>query len=165
MNGPDTIKADRIILRRYKHSDEQDYDRILEHPAMIRHVDMIKRPLSGEHLIFLIEEKNSELLLGMCGFLKTNKENKLEIMFSLLDEFQGNGYMIEAMLKLFNWLFETTRTRKIIAHVNAGNTRGWKAVERAGMRYMGQRKQKSFENAPMHFKLERKDYSLQRSYY
>jgi RimJ/RimL family protein N-acetyltransferase len=81
--------------------------------------------------------KMSQEYIGSCGLSPINGSKEAECYYTLLPEYWGNGYAIEAISCLFHYVFTTLDVDNIIAYVNPENKRSWKAAERAGMKYMG----------------------------
>jgi len=57
-----------------------------------------------------------------------------EIGYMLLPEYQGNGYMTEAVAALIGLGFDSIGLRRIVAHIDARNTSSAAVAERVGMR-------------------------------
>ncbi len=107
-----------------------------------------------------IIHKISEEYLGSCGLSPIVNSKDIECYFSLLKEYWGNGYAVEAMKILFNYSFKTLALEKIIAYVNPNNRRSQKVAERAGMKYLGQISHSVTNDKVMYFSLTRKEFAL-----
>lgn len=112
---------------------------------------------------FLIIEKESDLLLGFCGLLPLKLTNQLKCIYGLQPQYLGNGYMIEALKKLFEYGFLVLNLTKIVAFIPPNNTKAWKVAERAGMKYMGHISYKEIQRA-MFFIIDKIDFIKQTSY-
>jgi RimJ/RimL family protein N-acetyltransferase len=108
--------------------------------------------------------KNNGAFLGFCG-LTTLKDSLLkECYYFLRPEYWGNGYAIESLRKIFEYVFLELKLDKILAYIDQGNTRGWKVAERSGMKYMGNflRKDTNFKGKnSMFFVIDKNDYNNQ----
>ena len=92
-------------------------------------------------------------------FLRTFElDKKIECFYSLFPRHTGNGYAIEALRRIFVYLFTNEKFLKIIAYVEQGNTRGWKVAERSGMKYMGDIFHVGKNSKVMYFLINKNDY-------
>ncbi len=110
---------------------------------------------------FLIELREPPQILGYI-FLRTYENEKaVECYYTLFPRYIGNGYVIETLRKIFEYLFENYEFVKILAFVEQGNTRGWKAAERSGMKYMGDIFHEGKNSKVMFFLITKIDYLKQ----
>lgn len=150
MKVPERLETKRLILRPYS---EEDINQFL---------DSYKNADPGFSLVISNKEYNS--YLGTCGLYPIKDSNRVGLIIALLPEFRGNGYAIEALLKLIEFSFSTLNILEIIAYIHPDNTHGWKVAERIGMKYMGQIQHKDFIPKAMLFTLKRREYTFQHSY-
>jgi [ribosomal protein S5]-alanine N-acetyltransferase len=68
----------------------------------------------------------------ICLFDFSNENNKCEIGYELLTNFQGQGIMKEATEKVINYAFQTIRLQKIDAFTHNGNRNSTKLLEKVG---------------------------------
>ena len=107
---------------------------------------------------FLSELRDEPIIIGYI-FLRTfEKVKALECHYSLFPDYIGNGYAIEALRKVFEYIFANYDIIKILAFVEQGNTRGWKVAERSGMMYMGDILHEGQDSKVMYFLLNKRDY-------
>jgi len=88
-------------------------------------------------LIFSITHKVNEELLGFIFFNLLNTDSEMECYFILFPQYRGNGFAIEALKKSTEFVFSSLRINTLNAYISQDNKRGWLAVERSGMKYMG----------------------------
>jgi RimJ/RimL family protein N-acetyltransferase len=79
----------------------------------------------------------------------------------LFPRYIGNGYAIETLRKIFEYLFDNYEFLKILAYVEQGNIRGWKVAERSGMKYMGDVFREGKNSKVMFFLITKIDYLKQ----
>ncbi|MFX0049528.1 MAG: GNAT family N-acetyltransferase [Candidatus Hermodarchaeota archaeon] len=107
---------------------------------------------------FLLQLREDQQIVGYI-FLRTSEIHKdIEIYYSLFPRFTGNGYAIEALKKVFEYIFTNYDFVNILAFVEEGNTRGWKVAERSGMMYMGSIFHTSRNSKVMYFLISKRDY-------
>ena len=131
-------------------------------PEITFMVDFIKENIidSREGYIFKILVRDSEILLGYCGFIQVNDLNAVCFYF-LFSEYRGNGYAIEAVKLMVEFVFNTLKLDEIRAYIEKDNNRGWKVAERAGMMYMGEYSHKKYKTRLMLFKISNTDFERQ----
>jgi [ribosomal protein S5]-alanine N-acetyltransferase len=80
-------------------------------------------------------EKTSCLLVGHCGLLVQTVDGvtELEIGYSLLPEFWGKGYALEAATKCKDYAFENGLTESLISIISLTNTPSQKVALNNGM--------------------------------
>lgn len=80
-------------------------------------------------------EKSSGRLAGHCGLLiqNVNGVNELEIGYSLLPEFWGKGYAIEAAKKCKDYAFENNLAASLISIISLSNLPSQKVATKNGM--------------------------------
>ena len=148
MQIPERLETNRLILRPYAEEDTIDF------------LDSYKIVDPGFSLI--ISNKENETNLGTCGLISIRDSRNVGCLYALLPEFRGNGFAIEAMLKLIGYAFIKLEIPKIIAYIHPDNTHGWKVAERIGMKYMGHVQNEDFESKVMHFSIDKREYEAQR---
>ena len=110
---------------------------------------------------FLLQLREPSQIIGYI-FLRTfEKEKEIECYYALFPRYTGNGYAIEALRKIFEYIFVNHNFMKIIAYIEQGNTRGWKAAERSGMKYMGEIFHIDKNLKVMYFLISKRDYDNQ----
>jgi len=150
MKVPERLETKRLILRPYS---EEEVDEFL---------DSYKIAEPGFSLV--ISTKEDETYLGTCGINPIRNSKNVSCLFALLPEIRGNGFAIEAMLKLLEYAFIKLKIPKIVAHIHPENTHGWKVAERIGMKYMGHVQHNEFIPKAMLFTIKYEEYDLQRAY-
>lgn len=150
MKVPKRLETKRLILRPYSEDDINNF------------LDTIKIGEPGFSLV--ISNKENGTYLGICGLKPIKNSRCVDCFYALKPEFRGNGFAIEAMLKLIEYAFTKLKITKIVAHIHPDNTRGWKVAERIGMKYMGHVKHNGFIPKAMLLTLKNEEYEVQRSY-
>lgn len=131
-------------------------------PEITSLVDFIRENIVDfqEGYLFKILVRCSEILLGYCGFIQYNDLNAVCFYF-LFPKYRGNGYAIEAVKLMFEFVFNTLKLVEIRAYIERDNNRGWKVAERAGMMYMGEYSYEEHQIKLMRFKISNTDFERQ----
>jgi len=107
---------------------------------------------------FLLQLREPPQIIGYIFLRIFEKEKEIECYYALFQGHTGNGYAIEALRKVFEYIFTNYEFIKILAYVEPGNTRGWKAAERSGMKYMGDIFHLGKNSKVMYFLINKRDY-------
>jgi len=118
----------------------------------------------SDSLLFTILLRDNLQTLGFVVLQILEKSELIECYYELLPYCTGNGYAIEAMKKIFGYIFRNLQFEKIVAHVDQGNSRGWKVAERSGMKYMGDIICEGASLKSMYFSINKSDYFNQLQY-
>ncbi|MBY8986519.1 MAG: GNAT family N-acetyltransferase [Candidatus Lokiarchaeota archaeon] len=148
MKTPHRLETKRLILKPYSEEDINEF------------LDSYKIAEPGFSLV--ISNKENDNYLGTCGLNPIRDSNGVGCVYALLPEFRGNGFAIEAMLKLIEYAFIKLEIPRIIAHIHPENTQGWKVAERIGMKYMGHIQHEDFKSKVMQFSIDKREYDAQR---
>ena len=149
MANHDILKSSRLLLRPLL---EEDFQGFLELQKDNNKLDWFQSKNDIKKIYQLIEEdkfnlnnyifsiilKNVNSFIGICGLEIIETKLRAKIFYALLSDFWGNGYGYESINCLMKFAFSELSLNEITAHINNGNTRGWKVVERTGLKYMGQ---------------------------
>jgi RimJ/RimL family protein N-acetyltransferase len=111
-----------------------------------------------------ISHKENKDFIGTCGLSFSRDTSLVECFYALLPSFQGNGFAIEAMLKLLEYSFDVLKIPKIIIFLHPNNSKSWNVAERIGMKYMGHVQHNSFVPKAMLFTIKKEEYLAQRLY-
>ncbi len=83
----------------------------------------------------LIEKSNNKFV-GQCGLLihTVDEINELEIGYSLMPEFRGKGYALEAAKKCKDYAFENNLSDSLISIIHIDNKKSEKVAIKNGMK-------------------------------
>ena len=148
------IVTERLILRRFTHTDVPDVLQFASHPSVVKvtaetmqatedgikeYIDLQNsyQPFEKDKVFDLAVERTEDnraigLLTLVC------REPALgEIGWALGVEYRGCGYATEAATGLMNYGFQVLGLHRIQADTNSHNPASWKVMERLGMRREG----------------------------
>lgn len=86
----------------------------------------------GLYIIRIIE---SETPIGICGLIKRDGLDHMDIGYALLPQFRGKGYAYEATRSMYNYGHDILKIDTIIAIVNPENKPSIALLEKLGMTY------------------------------
>ena len=182
MKFPERLETKRLVLRRYRMSDINNFYQLLKNKHIIENFNLKPKLQNFENVRSLFSSllnvhnssyptfalaicnKLNDDFLGTCGLKSLKNGSEMECFCALLPSFWGFGFAIEAMLKLLEFAFTVLKSQKILIHMPPNNSRAWKVAERVGMKYMGHVPHYDSDMRTMLFSIEKKEYEAQRFY-
>jgi RimJ/RimL family protein N-acetyltransferase len=147
----DGQQTNRLIFRKIKNSDFNDWLEFFKDPATSEHWISAKESPEAEcekwyayqfyryendkgGMNALVEKENGKLI-GHCGLLVQVVDGiaELEIAYSLLPGYWGKGYATEAAEKCKNFAFENNLSQSLISIVSLPNIPSAKVALKNGM--------------------------------
>ena len=152
MTRPTTPGNSRVTLRRLTLSDVPFLLELLNDPDFIanigdRHVrtfeDAERYLTSGplemyEQLgygLWCVELRTTSTPIGICGLLKREWLEDVDLGFALLPDFRGKGYAIEAARITMARASEVYHLQRVVAIVSRGNERSEQLLAKLGMKF------------------------------
>jgi ribosomal-protein-alanine N-acetyltransferase len=143
------LETERLILRQLDIQDENEIfqlrsdDRIqefLDRPKANtiedakRFIEKIIKGINGnECLYWAITIKNEKKLIGtICLWSFSLEKNSAEIGYELLPDFQGKGFMQEAIKEIVHYGFNVLKLDTIEAYTHPNNIKSIKSAEQNG---------------------------------
>jgi RimJ/RimL family protein N-acetyltransferase len=84
----------------------------------------------------MVELKNDQTAIAMCGILKRDSLEHPDIGFALLPAFTGNGYAVEIAHATLNYAIDKLNLKTINAIVVPANRRSIHLLEKIGLRFV-----------------------------
>jgi ribosomal-protein-alanine N-acetyltransferase len=84
--------------------------------------------------LYLVKLKESNTAIGMCGLLKRDYLEHMDIGYALLPAYEGNGYAIEIVAATMNYAFTELHLLHLTAITNTNNLRSIKLLNKLGFR-------------------------------
>jgi RimJ/RimL family protein N-acetyltransferase len=83
--------------------------------------------------LYAIERSSDGVLVGMCGLLKRDTLDDVDIGFALLAQYEGNGYALEAAIGVLDFARTRLGLRRVVAVTKLDNERSGRLLSAAGM--------------------------------
>jgi RimJ/RimL family protein N-acetyltransferase len=148
------LETDRLRLRRLS-VDDADANfilRLLHEPSFIQNIGdrgvrtiedarayILQGPVASYEKfgfgLLLVEQKETGLPIGMCGLLKRDVLEHVDIGYALLPEFWSQGYAFESASAVMSYARETLGAKRVLAVVNADNHSSIRLLEKMGFHY------------------------------
>ncbi len=85
--------------------------------------------------LYIVELKTSNTSLGLCGLIKRETLEDIDIGFAFLPEYSGVGYAFEAAYATLKFAFGSLEINKIVAITTPDNIKSIKLLEKIGMQF------------------------------
>ncbi|MBU3191364.1 GNAT family N-acetyltransferase [Clostridium bowmanii] len=95
-----------------------------------------------------ILNKNGDMLVGDIGIHFLEDNDQVEVGYTLAPKYQEQGYAIESLKAVINYLFVDLKKHRITASADPNNTNSIRLLEKVGMRKEGHFL-KSFRKEPL----------------
>jgi len=142
----------RLRLRRLTLEDGEFILELLNEPDFIRNIGdrqvrtledarryILNGPIASYELwgfgLYLVELREKTLAAGICGLLKRDHLEDVDVGFALLERFRGSGYAFEAAAAVLRFGRETLGLRRIVAITAPDNHSSGKLLGRLGLKF------------------------------
>ena len=146
------IETDRLIIRWLSTEDAPFILELLNDPSWLRFIgdhgvrtledarnyilngpmDMYARLGFG---LFLTEQKEGKIPIGICGLIKRDTLEDIDIGYAFLTRFQSKGYAFEAASATMTYGKEELSLNKIVAITSKENHHSSKLLEKIGLKF------------------------------
>lgn len=146
------LETERLILRKFDLNDTDFIIALLNSEGWLKYIGdrnvktteqaigyLENGPLkvykNNDYGLYLVALKPGAVPVGMCGLVKRDYLDHLDIGFSYLPEYNGKGYAFEMASKVLQFAFEKLGKEKIQAITIPGNAPSIKLLEKLGLKY------------------------------
>lgn len=146
------LETERLILRQLTTDDADFIFELLNDPSFIRNIGdrnirtiddacayIVNGPLKsydkngfGLYLIILKETNES---IGMCGLIRRENLEDVDIGYALLPRFWSKGYAVEAARATRDYARDVIGLKRLVAIVDPTNEGSIRVLEKIGLRY------------------------------
>ena len=149
-------ETERLIIRQW---EKKDYKNLYEYASLDEVTKFLSWPTykdvqaAIDRINFLLEEyqkesiendfaielKSENKVIGSIGFMhySTKNEGSIELGFVLNPNYQGHGYMTEALVGAFKYIKKQNIAKRITALHDTLNEKSGNVMKRAGMKFEG----------------------------
>ncbi|MES5845682.1 MULTISPECIES: GNAT family N-acetyltransferase [unclassified Bacillus cereus group] len=85
--------------------------------------------------LYLVERKEDLTPLGMCGLIKRDSLEDVDIGFAFLEEFRSNGYGYESASAVIDYGVQNLGLKRIVAITTIDNIHSGKLLEKVGLQF------------------------------
>ena len=146
------LETERLILRQLTTNDAEFILELVNEPSFIqnigdRHVRtledacayIINGPVKSYEKngfglwAIVLKESNEEI--GMCGLIKRDNLEDVDIGYALLPRFWSQGYAVEAARAMKEYARDMVGLKRLVAIVDPANEGSIRVLEKIGLRY------------------------------
>ncbi|MGN7178137.1 GNAT family N-acetyltransferase [Paenibacillus sp. FSL R5-0490] len=148
------LETDRLILRWLTPDDAAFILELLNEPAWIRYIGdksvhtlddaknyIVTGPMKMYsqfgYGLFLVERKERSSPIGMCGLIKRDTLDNVDIGFAFLSRYQTQGYGFESASATLKYGHDQLDMERILAITSLDNHASSRLLEKIGMKYEG----------------------------
>jgi len=146
------LETDRLRLRTLLVEDADFILRLLNEPSFIQNIGdkgvrtrddarsyILNGPIASYEKfgfgLWLVEIKESGESIGMCGLLKRDALEHVDIGYALVPEFWSRGYALESASAVLEHAGSTLGLKRVVAITNPDNQSSIRVLEKIGFRF------------------------------
>jgi RimJ/RimL family protein N-acetyltransferase len=146
------IETERLFLRHLSENDAEFVLELVNEPAWIRNIgdkkirtkdDACNYILNGPAAsyekfnfgLWCVALKESDIPIGICGLIKRDTLEDVDIGFAFLKRFWSKGYAVESASAVMDYGRNVIGLRRIVAITVPDNQGSIKVLEKIGMRF------------------------------
>lgn len=144
-----TINTERLLIRPLETNDADFIVELLNDPSFIQNIgdrnvrtveDAEKYILNGPVVsnekngfgLCLVVLKETGESIGMCGLIKRDQLDDVDLGYAFLPRFWGKGYAVEAAKATLEFGWQTVGLKRIVAITDPANTPSNRVLEKLG---------------------------------
>ncbi len=146
------LETERLVLRWFDIKDAPFILELVNDPAWIQFIgdkriknldDAKKYILNGPidmynkmgFGLYLVERKEDFTPLGMCGLIKRDSLEDVDIGFAFLEKFRSKGYGFESASAVIDYGVQNLSMKRIVAITTLDNINSGKLLEKVGLQF------------------------------
>lgn len=146
------IETERLVLRRLSPDDAEFIVELLNQPSFLRYIgdkevrnkaEAVRYIQNGPVAsyeqfgfgLYLVELKDTEVPIGMCGLLKRDSLPDVDVGFAFLPSYWSQGYAFESAAAVMTYGREALGLRRIVAITSIDNDASIRLLEKLGLRF------------------------------
>jgi RimJ/RimL family protein N-acetyltransferase len=146
------IQTDRLTLRRLALDDAEFVVVLLNDESFLRYIGdrgvrdlpsareyITKGPLASYRRngfgLYLVVLKDSDVPIGMCGLVKREGLDDVDLGFALMPAYRSRGYAAEAATAVMAYARDVVGLERVVAITSPDNERSMRLLESLGFRF------------------------------
>ena len=146
------LETERLQLRRLSLDDTEFVLRLLNEPSFIQNIGdrgvrtiddargyIVKGPITSYEKfgfgLWMVETRSPIVPIGICGLLKRDVLDDVDIGYALLPEFWSQGYALESASAVISYAGEKLGLKRVVAVTNSDNHSSIRLLEKMGFKY------------------------------
>lgn len=145
-------ETERLVIREFITDDAPFILELVNEPAWltfigdkgVRTIDdavryILNGPVKSYHThgfgLWLVQLKQENIPIGMCGLIKRDLLEHVDIGFAYLSAHNGQGYAYEAAIATLEYAKDKVGLKHILAITNQDNSRSIRLLEKLGLKF------------------------------
>jgi RimJ/RimL family protein N-acetyltransferase len=146
------LETHRLLLRRLSVDDAGFILRVLNEPSFIQNIGdrnvrtieearayILNGPVASYEKhgfgLWMVETKDAGTHIGICGLLKREVLEDVDIGYALLPEFWSRGYALESASGVLSFARQQLGLHRVVAVVNPENQSSIRLLEKLGFQF------------------------------
>ena len=146
------LETERLCLRRLSVDDAEFILKLLNEPSFIQNIGdkgvrtmadacsyILNGPVASYEKfgfgLWLVEMKESRVRAGICGLLKRDVLEHVDIGYAFLPEFWSQGYAFESASGVMSYASETLGLKRVVAVTSVDNLSSIRLLKKIGFEY------------------------------
>ena len=146
------LETERLLLRQFTTDDAQCIFELLNEPSWIQNIGdrnirtmedacsyIVNGPVASYAKngfgLYLVTLKETNESIGMCGLIKRDSLEDVDIGYALLPKYWSKGYAVEAARATKAYAKDVIGLKRIVAIVDPANEGSIRVLEKIGLRY------------------------------
>jgi RimJ/RimL family protein N-acetyltransferase len=145
------LETERLRLRTVAAADAPFYLELVNDPAFIEHIgdrgirtlDEASRAIAEGpaamqeergHALYVVELKDGQVAIGMCGLIKRDTLDDIDIGYAFLPAYRGQGYAFESAQAVLEYA-PTLGLTRVVAITSPNNIASNQLLKKLGLRF------------------------------
>ena len=150
----EVLETERLTLRHATTADDRFIFELVNDPAFIRNIGdrgvrtladaeryVLDGPIASYEKfgfgMYVVEVRESDTPIGLCGFVKRDWLPDVDIGFAFLPQYRSQGYARESASAVRRYGHEVLGLTRIVAIVSPENADSIRLLEKIGLRFEG----------------------------
>lgn len=146
------LETDRLVMRHLSDDDAEFMLELLNDPSFIQNIgDRKIRALDGAKVyirngpvasyakngfgLYLVQLKETGESVGICGLIRRDHLDDVDIGYAFLPRYWSQGYAIESARAVKQYARDVIGLKRIVAITDPNNTGSIRVLEKLGMRF------------------------------
>jgi ribosomal-protein-alanine N-acetyltransferase len=146
------LETERLVLRKFSVEDAAFILRLLNEPSFIRNIGdrgvrtledarsyILRVPIASYERngfgLYLVILKESGESVGMCGLIKREELEDVDIGYAFLPEYWSKGYAVESALAVKEYARDVIGLKRLVAITDPENQGSIRVLEKIGLRF------------------------------
>ncbi|AIY42312.1 Acetyltransferase [Collimonas arenae] len=146
------LETERLILRTLNGDDAEFYLRLINQPAWLQFIGdrgirtveaaraaILSGPMTAQEKygfsFYMTELKEDGQPMGICGLIKRETLDDVDIGYAFMPEFWGKGYALEAASAVLEYANRVCGLQRVVAITSPDNYSSIRLLEKMGLKF------------------------------